>query len=706
MSLATPRGPVRALAASASLAFALLAACGGSPKPAAPVTGAGGGDDGPKGPATPTSDRGVDKDALARASKPCDDFYAFACGAWIEKTTIPDDESTWMRSFSTIRDRNEATLKGILERYAKGDVGDDPHGKQLGDFWGACMDEAALEKLGKKPLEPTLAKVKGLKDGDGLAKLLAELHVRGIGALFVLEAGQDLADSSKVVAHVGQGGLGLPDREYYLDEDAKKADLRTKYLAHVGRVFALLGEPKATAEASAKTVMKVERVLAEASMTKEDRRDPKKLHNPKKREELAAFAPGFAWETYFEAAKARHATDVNVAMPAFAKAVGEVVAGKGKTPVTLAELKTYLTWHVARASLPFLSKPFVEENLAWKKELVGVPKLPERWKRCVRATDGAMGEAVARPFVKETLGESGAGDVKSLIEGIEATMGKSLETLAWMDDATRAQAKRKLQKIANKVVAPEKLRSYAGLTVERGTYLENLARAASFEHARQMAKIGKPVDRTEWLMTPPSVNAYYDPSMNEMVFPAGILQPPFYAKDAARPVNLGGIGMVMGHELTHGFDDEGRQFDADGNLADWWSPKVGEEFDHRAACVAEQFDGYTVLGDAKVNGKLTLGENIADLGGVKLAYETLRRENLAKDDASEFTPEQSLFLGFAQSWCGKYRDEALRLLVATNPHSPPSLRVNGPLSNLDAFAKAFSCKPGDAMVRPKACVVW
>jgi endothelin-converting enzyme/putative endopeptidase len=383
------------------------------------------------------------------------------------------------------------------------------------------------------------------------------------------------------------------------------------------------------------------------------------------------------------------------------KALGAMIGGK----VSLADWKTYAKWHLFAGSANELGQKFVDERFKWRQALTGAEKLPPRWKRCVRAIDSGMGEALGRPFVKRTLGTEGKARVVEMIKEIEQSMQRNLEKLSWMDDATKQAAFQKLSKIANKISNPDEWRNYDKLEIKRDSYLQNSQRSDAFEYARQLAKIGKPIDRNEWQMSPPTVNAYYDAQFNEMVFPAGILQPPFYANAVPRATNFGGIGMVMGHELTHGFDDEGRQFDAAGNLKDWWSPKVNSEFEQRAACVEKQFDGYVVLGDLHVNGKLTLGENIADLGGLKLSYKAL----MAKPEAGprgEFSREQEFFLGFAQGWCGKMRDEALRHLVSTNPHSPPNLRVNGPLSNLPEFAQAFSCKVDAKMVKKDRCEVW
>jgi endothelin-converting enzyme/putative endopeptidase len=693
------------LLASIAVVPLLAFACGETPPAAAPKnvppanTVAA-----PVPPVAPPAVSGVDKAALDTSVQPCDDFYQYACGSWIKKTEIPSDESGWFRSFSVIRDRNEEILKEVLETKAKGNAGDDPYGKQLGDFYASCMDEDGIEKNGTKPLEPWLKAIDEVKDPASLYKVLGKIQADGLGILWDFSASQDLSDATKVVGALGQGGLGMPEKEYYLDDKSPKmAELRGLYAKHVEAMMQLAGEPADKAKASAKAVVAIETQLAKAWMSKEDRREPKKINHRASKAELPSVAPGIQWEPWLTAAGAKDVALFNVAQPEFMKAVGTMIAGK----VSIADWKTYIRWHLFRQTANELPKRFVDERFRWRQALAGAKSLPPRWKRCVRAVDENMGEALAQPFVKKTLGAEGKANVLEMVTAIESAMHENLEKLAWMDDATRKAAFTKLSKIANKIAYPDKYRSYDGLTISRDSYASNMIAASAFEHRRQMAKIGKPVDRTEWLMSPPSVNAYYDPQLNEMVFPAGILQPPFYANTLPHATNYGGIGMVMGHELTHGFDDEGRQFDAVGNLKDWWGPAVNTEFEHRADCVRKQYDDYVVLGDVHVNGKLTLGENIADLGGVKLALGAMKAKHTKANVAKgEFTPEQEFFVGFAQGWCGKLRDEALRLQVATNPHSPSNFRVNGPLSNTAEFAQAFSCKADAKMVRKDKCEVW
>ncbi|MBX3227550.1 MAG: M13 family metallopeptidase [Labilithrix sp.] len=696
---------MRSAALLASLGIAgLFLACGNDPPPAVPqpppvvqmppenISGQ---------PPAPT---GVDKTAIDPNTAPCDDFYQYACGGWTKATQIPADESSWSRSFSVIHERNEEILHQILEAYAKGEKQDEPYAKALGDFYGSCMDEAAIEAARLSPLDPWLKAIDGVKDAASLTKLLGRFQSElGTGVVFDMQAAQDFSDATQVLGLFWQSGLGMPEKEYYTVNEGKMAELRTKYEAHVGAMFALAGEPEAKAKANATKVLAIEKQLADAWMSKEERREPKKIAHRATKAELAKTAPGIQWDAWLDGAKAKNVAVFNVSQPEFLKAVGAMLGGK----VAVADWKTYLRWHVLRIHGNELSKKFVDEKFKWRQALTGADKLPERWKRCVRTVDASMGEALAQPFVKQTLGSEGKANVVAMVQVIEKAMHANIETIAWMDDATRKAAFTKLGKIANKIAYPDKWRDYSKLEITRKSYVENSQKASAFEYARQVAKIGKPVDRAEWQMSPPTVNAYYDPQLNEMVFPAGILQPPFYSNSLPRPTNYGGIGMVMGHELTHGFDDEGRQYDAEGNLKDWWAPNVNTEFVRRASCVKKQFDDYTVLNDVHVNGALTLGENIADLGGIKLAYKALMSLPPAPPGGKpEFTPQQELFLGFAQSWCSKMRDEQLLTLVKTNPHSPPMFRVNGPLSNLPEFAQAFSCKADAKMVRKDRCEVW
>ncbi len=656
--------------------------------------------------AKPTPPTGADEAAMDRTASPCDDFYTFACGSWMKSTPIPDDESSWVRSFSVIHQENENALRAILERDAKGDTQGDAYGAQLGDLWASCMDESLVDQRALADLGPDLAAIDAVRDVKSLLQAVAHMHSIGVGAVFDFDSEVDFKDASRMIAGVSQSGLGLPERDYYFRDDKRTKDIRTEYLAHLSRTFQLLGETPKIADAHANTVMSLETTLAGASMTNIELRDPQKIYHRLDLDGLKRIAPGVSWDLYLGAIGFPDIRSINVAQPDFVKKFDQMA----KT-VPVADWRVYLRWHLLAGASPWLSKPFVDEWFRFRQVLTGAKSLQPRWKRCVRFADQGMGEALAQPFVKQFLGDEGKAAAKRMVAGIEGSMKVDIEALAWMDDATRAKAVEKLAKVTNKIGYPESWRSYAGLVTDRSSFVGNVRKANELEVRRRLAKVGKPVDKGEWDMTPPTVNAYYDPTMNEMVFPAGILRAPFYAQTQLPALNFGAIGMVVGHELTHGFDDEGRQFDADGNLRDWWTAPVASEFDKRASCVEHQFDAYVAVDDSHIKGKLTLGENIADLGGVKLALSTLERVengNPVDTKAGGFTREQQFFLGFAQSWCANYRPEALRLLVATNPHSPPKFRVNGPLSNMSEFASAFQCKEGAPMARSARdrCEIW
>ncbi|HEX8795842.1 MAG TPA: M13 family metallopeptidase [Polyangiaceae bacterium] len=705
------RIPLIAALALPSLA-SLAVACEETPPPAAPppITSAPLATSTPAAPpvAYDTSLTGPDIAALDRSVQPCDDFYQFACGGWMKATPIPEDESRWVRSFSVIDLENQKALRGYLERDAAGDTRGDAYGKQLGDFWAACMDEDGIEKRGAADLKPELARIDAVKDAKSLSKELAHLQSIGVRAGFRIRSDADMKDAAHMIAVLWQAGLGMPDRDYYFRDDAHTKDIRAAYEKHVAATFALLGEKPTQAAADAKTVMKMETDLADASMTKVDLRDPQKIYHHTTLAELKTLAPDVDWDAYMAAIGFPAISAFNVGQPDFFKKVDAMTKS-----VPMRDWKTYLRWHVANVASPTLSKKFVDEWFSFRQTLTGAKTLQPRWKRCVREVDRAMGEALAQPFVKDHLGEDGKHIAESMVAGIEQSMRDDLATLSWMDDATRTQAQAKLAKILNKIGYPAKWRNYDALApnITRDSYLADLAAANEFETKRQLDEAGKPTDKDEWEMTPPMVNAYYEATLNEMVFPAGILQPPFYVKTQTPAMNFGGIGMVVGHELTHGFDDEGRQYDGDGNLRDWWSAPVSAEFDKRVSCVQRQFDSFVAIDDLHVKGKMTLGEDVGDLGGLKLSYaafERAEKEHPTTPIRDGFTPEQQFFLGFAQVWCGNYRPEALRLQVQTNEHAPNMFRVNAPVANLPQFAQAFQCKPGDKMVRPPElqCNVW
>jgi endothelin-converting enzyme/putative endopeptidase len=644
--------------------------------------------------------------ALDRSAQPCDDFYQFACGGWMKSTPIPDDESRWTRSFSVIHEDNQKALRAILERDAAGDTKGDAYAQQLGDFWNSCMDEKGIEKRGTKDLEPELKRIDAVRDTKSLAKELAHLHSIGVAAGFDVDSEVDFKDAAHMIAVLGQGGLGLPERDYYFRDDPRSKEIRAAYEKHVAATLELLGDKPKQAAAGAKTVLKVEADLAGVSLTRADLRDPQKIYHRMSLEELKTLAPVVPWDGYLSGIGYPAITSFNVAEPEFFKKLDAMAKS-----VPVADWRTYLRWHLGKSLSPYLSQKFVDEWFHFQQVLKGTKVLQPRWKRCVQTVDRMMGEALAQPFVKAYLGEDGKQMAEHMVAGIEGSMKGDLEGLSWMDDATRTKAEDKLAKIMNKIGFPARWRSYDGLAIARDSLVENVENASGFEVKRELNKVGKATDKDEWGMTPPTVNAYYDPTLNQMFFPAGILQPPFYAKTQSPAMNFGAIGVVVGHELTHGFDDEGRQFDAEGNLRDWWSQPIGAEFDRRAACVEKQFDEYVAVDDVHVKGKLTLGENIADLGGLKLSFATMQRaekEHPATPTLGGFTPEQQFFLGFAQAWCTNIRPEEARMRASVDPHSPSRWRVDGPLSNLPEFASTFQCKEGDKMVRPqeKRCSIW
>jgi endothelin-converting enzyme/putative endopeptidase len=667
-------------------------------KPAAPVANAAP----PVAPPAPV-ETGLDETAIDSSVNPCDDFYQYACGNWVKRTEIPADKASWYRGFSVIEERNEKELHELLESAAKGQL-QTQYADKLGALYGTCMDEAAIETSAPAELKQELKRVDVVRALSALEKEVARIHLSIGNPMFEFGEQQDFKDASLVIGSLDQGGLGLPDRDYYLSSTGKMPELRKAYEAHVEKMMTLAGEKPEQAKKDAATVLKIETALAQASMARVDRRDPNKINHRLDLTGIEKTMPKWNWKAYLRDVGAPEVTKINVLSPDFFAALNKML-----TATSMADWKTYLRWHVVHSAAPALSKAFVDENFAfYGKTLSGTAELEPRWKRCTHAADRLMGEALGRAFVEKTFGAEGKERTQTMVREIEAAMGADLDGLKWFDDATRGQAHEKLAAIVNKIGYPDQWRNYDALEVQRDSYWTNVMRASEFETHRELAKIGKPVDRNEWAMTPPTVNAYYEPSLNEMVFPAGILQPPFFNRAAVKPVNYGAIGMVMGHELTHGFDDQGRQFDAKGNLRDWWSAPVGKEFETRAQCVVDQYNGYVAVDDLHLNGKLTLGENIADLGGLKLAHAAYvkGRGGAAAQKVGKWTDDQLFFLGTAQAWCMKMRPETARMKVTVDPHSPARFRVDGPLSNLPEFANAFQCKPGDKMVRKAQCTVW
>jgi predicted metalloendopeptidase len=647
---------------------------------------------------------GFDTANLDRTCKPCDDFYQFAMGGWMKANPIPPEYPIW-GSFSQLADRNQKNLREILEAAAESKAAAGTNEQKIGDFYSSCMDTTAIDAAGAKPIEPELTQIAAVQTLADLEAETARLHKQGVGVLFRFNSTQDAKDSSQVIGAAFQGGLGLPEREYYLKPDEKSQKLREDYVTHVANMFALLGDSTDVRAAEAVTVMKIETVLATASMKNTDLRDPDKTYHKLTLAELKLLTPGFSWESYFKAVGHPEVKEINVGQPDFFKALDAQL-----TATSIADWKTYLRWHLVNSAAPGLAEKFVNEDFDFRgKTLTGAKEIQPRWKRCVQSTDRNLGEALGQAYVQKYFPPAAKARALEMVRNLLAALRDDLETLGWMGPETRAQAKAKLEAFAVKIGYTDKWRDYTALRIDRRSYAENLVRASEFDFARRLNKIGKPVDRTEWGMTPPTVNAYNNSSMNEIVFPAGIMQPPFYDPNADNAVNYGGMGAVIGHEITHGFDDHGSKFDGKGNLKDWWTPEDLNNFQSRAKCVSDQFDGYVVDGDLHENGKLVLGESIADLGGLAIAYAAYEKSLAGRPrppDRDGFTPEQRFFLGWAQVWGANERLEYARLMANTNPHPLGRFRANGPLSNMAEFAKAFGCKHGEAMVREQACKIW
>ena len=650
---------------------------------------------------------GLEPRFMDRSVDPCVDFYAYSCGGWEKLNPIPPDQSTWS-VYGKLQNEIQRHLWGLLQTAADPSTARSPVQAQVGDYFAACMDEPRIEGLGAKPLEPALSALAKVKDGRGLATWLAGQHLAATSAqlLFGFGSQQDASDATQFIAAFWAGGLGLPDRDDYLDQDPRSQQIREKYREHVVRILQLLGDDAATAKKTMALVVDIETALAKASLTRVDRRDPYKVFHKMKVSELQQLAPAFDWKTYLGGMGVPGTQLLNVSQPAFAKAVS---AELKKRP--LADWKLYLRWHLANTQAPYLSRGFVEEDFAFNdKVLRGTQELAPRWKRCVRWVDRDLGEALGQVFVQKNFSPELKEKTLAMVLGIERQMEEDLRTLDWMSPATRQRGIEKLKTMANKIGYPDRWRDYSSIRLARDDFQGNVARSVRFESARQLAKIGKPVDRGEWEMTPQTVNAYYNPTMNDMNFPAAVLLPPLYDPKMDAAPGYGNTGGTIGHELTHGFDDEGRKFDAKGNLSDWWTKEDAAEFERRASCVSDQYSTYIAVDDIHVNGKLTLGEDVADLGGLILAYRAWRAStaNQRLMPIDGLTPDQRFFVGNAQWACTNIRPEAMRLRARTDPHSPPRYRVNGLVVNMAEFAQAFSCKPGQPMTKPpeKICKVW
>ncbi len=646
----------------------------------------------------------LDVTAMDRSVDPCVDFYTYSCGGWMKKNPIPPDQTSWS-VYGKLYEDNLAYLRAILEQAAAA-KDRDAVTQKIGDYYAACMDEAAVEKRGAKPLWPSLVEIQGLQNVHQMAPLVARLHMAGDSMLFGSGSEPDPDNSDAMIFGIDQGGLGLPDRDYYTNEDVKSKEIRQQYLQHVQKMFELIGDSPDVAAKEAATVMRIETTLAKASLTRVEQRDPYKVTHKTKVAELKLMAPNFDWAGYFSASQIPSFDSLNIESPEFMRGLNAQL-----TAVSLDDWKTYLRFHLANSEAPYLSSAFVNENFDfYRKYLHGAKELQPRWKRCVEYVDEQLGEALGQAYVRKTFPPELKAATLHMTLLIEDAMAMRIQQLDWMSPATKQQALNKLHSIRNKIGYPDKWRDYSSVEIVRNDFFGNAERADEFENHRELNKVGKPTDRTEWEMTPPTVNAYYNDQMNDINFPAGVLQPPLYDAKMDDAPNYGNTGSTIGHELTHGFDDEGRQYDSKGNLKDWWTTQDAAQFVKHANCVVDQYAKYTVVDDIHINSKLTEGEDVADLGGTILAY--IAWKDADKDmhltNRDGLTPDQRFFVGFAQWACENDRPEDLRARAITDPHSPAKYRVNGVVVNVPEFGPAFGCKAGSPMVKPadQVCKVW
>ncbi|MGD8377286.1 MAG: M13 family metallopeptidase [Acidobacteriota bacterium] len=639
------------------------------------------------------------------SADPCQDFYQYACGGWLETTELPADQRRWTRSFSVIREENREAIREMIEE-AAADPGDSADAKRIGDYYSSCMDEEAVNAAGATPLDPLFAAIDGVKDAASLLAVDADLQRKGGSALFGLGVLPDFKDPDLNVAFFVQGGLGMPDRDYYVSDDEKKKELLAAYRDHVERMFTLLGDPEDVASKKADDVLAVETELAKASRDRVAMRQVEKLYNKLDISGLQKLTPSLPWNTFLAETGYPDVVDINVATPEFFESLEALV--KNTDP---AVLQNYLDWNTLNTFANRLSQEFVDANFDfYGKKLGGQEEIEPRWKRCVDSTQNAMGEAVGRVYVERKFAGNSKQVALTMIDDLFTAFENGLPGLSWMDDTTRQRAVEKEEAIGNKIGYPDKWRDYSSMTITPDSYFDNSVAAIEFEFDRQAKKIGNPVDPDEWGMTPQQVNAYYNPLLNEIVFPAGILQPPFFHKDFPAAMNYGGIGGVIGHELTHGFDDQGRKFAPDGQLREWWEPEVAEKFQEQAQCVSDLYSGFEVEPGVNVNGDLTLGENIADIGGLKEAYAAYKLWEARNGNPEPFveglTNEQLFFVAWSQVWCTVGSDEYFRLQVTTDPHSPGQFRAVGPVTQHPAFAEAFACEPDTPMNPAEKCQVW
>ncbi len=653
--------------------------------------------------AKPPADVRFSADMLDKSIDPCNDFYAYACSKWVARNPIPADRSSWGR-FNELQQRGEYIVRDILEKAAVDRPDRSANEQKIGDYYASCMDETAVEKAGTKPLEHDFDSIAAIRSKEELPKEIVRLHREGTGALFDFDSGADFKNASQIIAQVDQGGLGMPDRDYYFKDDPKSVELRKKYVEHVAKMFVLLGDDEAKAAAEAKVVMDIETGLAKGALDQTSRRDPQKVYHKLTNAELTALSPSFNWSTYFAGVGAPRFDSLNVAEPEFVKNMQAVLSAH-----SLDDWKTYLRWHAVHANAAMLPAAFVNENFDFfGKTLTGTKELRPRWKRCVGYTNHDLGELVGQVYVQQTFGAEGKQRTLALVGALEKALGEDIKALPWMGAETKTQALGKLQAITNRIGYTDKWRDYSTLQIVRGDAMGNSQRSNQHDVERRLNKIGKPLDKRDWPYPPMTVNASYNPTENNITFPAGILQPPFYDNQADDAMNFGAIGVVIGHELTHGFDDQGSQFDADGNLRDWWTANDKKQFEQRTSCIKDQYGSFVAVDDLKLNGKLTLGENTADNGGMRIAYMAMLNTFAGKEPApvDGLSAEQRFFLGFANVWCGSYTKALSRMLVTIDPHSPPKNRVNGTISNMPEFRQAYHCPATAPMVNQNACRVW
>jgi endothelin-converting enzyme/putative endopeptidase len=653
----------------------------------------------------------LDLSAMDKSVDPCIDLYKYSCGGWQKQNPIPPDQTSWS-VYAKLYQDNLTFLRGMLEEAAQPNQQRNAVSQKIGDFYSACIDENAVEKRGVAPIQPELDAIARVKSAKDLTPVVARLQLiysrysYSSSMMFSAGSAQDPDDSEHVIADVDQGGLGMPDRDYYIKDDAKSKETRERYLQHVRKVFELIGDSPASARKNAETIMRLETAMAKASLSRVDRRDPHKLVHKMKLAELSQIAPNFDWAAYYGEMQYPEFAILNVDAPDFIKELNSLLSSEPTD-----SWKTYLRFHVADTASPFLSSKFVDENFAFYRQyLHGAKAQQPRWKRCVQYVDYDLGEALGQVYVAKVFSPELKASTLDMVQRIEDSMGQRIRALDWMSPETKLQALTKLAGIRNKIGYPDKWRDYSSVKIVPDDFAGNVERAHQFETRRDINKIGKPVDHGEWDISATTVDAYYNPQMNDINFPAGVLQPPLYDPKMDDAPNYGNTGGTVGHELTHAFDDEGSQFDAKGNLKDWWTKEDREKFDARTKCVDDQYSSYVSVEDVHINGKLTLGENVADLGGEILAYmawqEKDKKQNLQPVDG--LTPEQRFFIGFAQWDCANERPEDMRVRALTDPHSPARFRINGVIVNMPEFSKAFSCKAGQPMVKKpdEVCRVW